>query len=64
MTNSQIIFFSILIAILLAILIMWCAEVLAVNDAAPVAGLKAKSVLMKGELNGSTSQKRVLGEDI
>ena len=37
MTNTRIVFFSILIAILLAILIMWCADVLAHNDGNPVA---------------------------
>ena len=31
MTNTRIIFFSILIAILLAVIVMWCAEVLAVE---------------------------------
>lgn len=37
MTNTRIIFFSILIAVLLAILVMWCADVLAHSDGNPKA---------------------------
>lgn len=37
MTNTRIIFFSILIAVLLAILVMWCADVLAHSDGNPQA---------------------------
>ena len=37
MTNTRIVFFSILIAILLAILVMWCADILAHNDGNPIA---------------------------
>ena len=40
MTNTRIILFSILIAILLAILVMWCADVLAHNDGNPAAHFK------------------------